>query len=52
MSIVDRYQAYADAFEESFEDDSWSRLEEFFTEDAVYIDMTAFEIADVEIRFE
>lgn len=36
MSIADRYQAYADAFEESFEDDDWSRLEQFFTEDAVY----------------
>ena len=36
MSIEDRYQAYAAAFEESFEDDEWSRLEEFFTEDAVY----------------
>jgi len=36
MSILDRYQAYADAFELSFEDDDWSRIEAFFTEDAVY----------------
>lgn len=36
MSIRDRYQAYADAFELTFEDDDWSRLEEYFTEDAVY----------------
>jgi hypothetical protein len=36
MSIVDRYQAYAEAFEVSYEDDDWSRIEEFFTEDAVY----------------
>ena len=36
MSIQDRYQAYADAFEESFVDDDWSRIEQFFTEDAVY----------------
>jgi hypothetical protein len=36
MSIKDRYQAYADAFEESLEDDDWARLEEYFTEDAVY----------------
>ncbi len=36
MTIVDRYLAYADAFEESFEDDDWSRLAQFFTEDAVY----------------
>jgi len=36
MSIIDRYQAYADAFEESYEDDDWSRIEPFFTEDASY----------------
>ena len=36
MSIEDRYQAYADAFEESFVDNDWSRIEAFFTEDAVY----------------
>ncbi len=36
MSIQDRYQAYADAFEVSFVDDDWSRIEQYFTEDAVY----------------
>lgn len=36
MSIADRYQAYAQAFEQSYEDDDWSRIREFFTEDAVY----------------
>ena len=36
MSIKDRYQAYADAFEESYVDDDWSRMEQYFTEDAVY----------------
>ena len=36
MSIADRYQAYARAFEQSYEDDDWSRIEEFFTEDATY----------------
>lgn len=36
MSIEDRYRAYADAFEESYEDDDWSRIEQYFTEDAVY----------------
>ena len=36
MSILDRYQAYADAFEESLADDDWSRIEPFFTENAVY----------------
>lgn len=36
MSIRDRYQAYADAFEISFEDDDWTRIEPYFTKDAVY----------------
>jgi hypothetical protein len=35
-NILDRYQAYADAFEESFEDDDWTRIEPYFTENAVY----------------
>ena len=36
MTIIDRYLAYADAFEESYEDDDWSHIEPFFTEQAVY----------------
>ncbi len=36
MSIVDRYLAYAEAFEATFVDDDWSRLEQFFTPDATY----------------
>ena len=36
MGIAERYQAYADAFEESLEDDDWSRIEQYFTDDAVY----------------
>jgi hypothetical protein len=36
MSIADRYQAYAAAFEESYVDDDWTRIEPFFTDDAVY----------------
>jgi ketosteroid isomerase-like protein len=36
MSIADRYQAYAEAFEESYVDDDWTRIEPFFTDDAVY----------------
>jgi len=35
MSILDRYLAYADAFELSLEDDDWTRIEPFFTEGAV-----------------
>lgn len=37
MNIVDRYLEYAQAFEESYEDDDWSRLEAYFTENAVYL---------------
>jgi hypothetical protein len=33
---LDRFQAYADAFEESYADDNWQRLEEYFSTDAVY----------------
>ena len=36
MSIAERWKAYADAFEESYEDDDWSRIEPYFTEDASY----------------
>jgi len=36
MGIADRYQAYADAFEQTFEDDDWSRIEPYFSDDAVY----------------
>lgn len=36
MGILDRFRAYADAFEETYVDDDWSRIEPFFTEDAVY----------------
>ena len=36
MSIAERFQAYAEAFEQSYVDDDWSRLEQYFTDDAVY----------------
>jgi SnoaL-like domain len=36
MAIQDRYLAYADAFEETYADDDWSRIEPYFTEGAVY----------------
>ncbi len=36
MGILERYQAYAEAFERSYEDDDWTRIEQYFTEDAVY----------------
>jgi hypothetical protein len=36
MSIIDRYRQYAEAFEETYEDDDWTRLEAYFAEDATY----------------
>lgn len=36
MELVPRFLAYAQAFEETYRDDSWTRLEPFFAEDAVY----------------
>ena len=36
MGIQDRYLAYADAFEKTYADDDWSRIESYFTETAVY----------------
>jgi hypothetical protein len=34
--IHDRYPAYAEALEQSHEDDAWSRIAAYFTENAVY----------------
>ena len=36
MTLVERFEAYAADFERTFADDDWSRLEQYFTEDAVY----------------
>lgn len=36
MSKLDRFLAYAVAFEEAFASDDWSKVEPFFTEDAEY----------------
>jgi len=36
MGQIERYVAYATAFEEAYATDNWSKLEAFFTEDAVY----------------
>jgi len=36
MGIRERYAAYAEAFEMSYNDDDWSRLEQYFTDGAVY----------------
>ena len=36
MGMIDRYLAYAAAFEEAYASDDWSKLEPYFTEDAVY----------------
>ncbi len=36
MSIMARFGAYANAFEDAYKTDDWSLLEPYFTEDAVY----------------
>jgi hypothetical protein len=36
MDLVQRFEAYAADFEHTFVDDNWSRLEQYFTEDATY----------------
>lgn len=37
MEIAKRFLEYAAAFEQTYEDDDWSRLEAYFTLDAAYI---------------
>jgi len=36
MNYLDRFMEYAAAFEETFKDDNWERLEQYFTSDATY----------------
>lgn len=36
MGMIDRFVAYATAFEEAYAGDDWSKLTPYFTEDAVY----------------
>ncbi|MBT4518979.1 MAG: nuclear transport factor 2 family protein [Halieaceae bacterium] len=36
MTIADRFQSYADAFELTYVDDDWGRLAQYFTEEATY----------------
>lgn len=36
MSLIDRFGAYAAAFENAYKTDDWSLIEPYFTEDAVY----------------
>jgi len=36
MNIKDRYEAYFEAFEVTFDNDDWAPIEQFFAEDAIY----------------
>ena len=36
MSLVNTFLAYADAFEDAYKTDDWSKLDPYFTEDAIY----------------
>jgi len=40
MNILKRFGAYAEAFEQTYQDDDWSRLEPYFTEDAAMEGLT------------
>jgi hypothetical protein len=35
--MIEKFQAYARAFDQTVADDDWGRLEQFFTPDAVYL---------------
>lgn len=37
MSNLQLFGAYAAAFEETLQDDDWSRLEQYFSEEAIYL---------------
>jgi len=36
MDILEHFMAYAAAFENTYKDDDWNRLGQYFTEDAIY----------------
>ena len=36
MNIVERFNEYAEAFEQTYGDDDWSRIAAYFTDDAIY----------------
>lgn len=36
MGKIEQYMAYAGAFEEAYASDNWSKIEKYFTDDAVY----------------
>ena len=55
MSIQDRFLDYADAFEITFKDNDWSRLEPYFTAGAIYdsgLGETAHGLAAVMVKLE
>lgn len=35
MTIIDRFEAFDSEFEAAVQDDDWSRLEKYYTEDAL-----------------
>ena len=37
MKLIERFQKYAEDFEETYVDDDWSRIAPYFAEDAVYV---------------
>ncbi|HEY5645169.1 MAG TPA: nuclear transport factor 2 family protein [Pseudomonadales bacterium] len=45
MSNIERFQAYAAAFEQTYADDDWQRLAQYFSADAVYAPGDGTEVA-------
>ena len=39
MNIVDVFESFAADFESTLQDDDWSRLEKYFTDDATYLNI-------------
>ena len=39
MNIIEIFENFAADFETSYEDDNWSRLKKYFTEDATYLNV-------------
>lgn len=46
MRAIDRYREYAEAFEATYIDDDWSRLEPFFAKDVTF---RSFYTADIKV---
>jgi hypothetical protein len=46
MRIINRYREYAEAFEATYDDDDWSRLEPYFSKDVTF---RSYYTADIKV---